>query len=67
MKLPNNIQSADIPAVSLGLYHAAKKRVAGNLEPKNSVEFTLTEQATEIFDTYLTSMRTSVKVLTENK
>ena len=35
-------------------------------EPKNAVEFTLSEQSSEIFGTYLTSMRKSMQILTES-
>ncbi len=60
LNVPEDISSEDIPAISLGLYHAAKNLAASGRAPENAVEFTLSERANDTFRTYLEGMHKSV-------
>ena len=62
-----DLTAADVPAVTLGLYHTVKSRAAIDVEPANAVEFSLRENAHEAFSTYTTSLYKSILEILESK
>ncbi len=68
LNVSDDISAEDIPAISLGLYHAAKNVAAAGRAPENAVEFTISERANDAFRTYLDGMNKSVMdLMSEDK
>jgi len=60
LSVSDDIAAEDIPAISLGLYHTAKRVAASGRQPENAVEFTISERANDAFRMYLNGMHKSV-------
>lgn len=64
LSVPKNLTAEDLPVVQVGLYHTVKSLAVKDVVLVNSVEYTMVEEAMDVFTTYITHLNKAVSEIT---